>query len=49
MGMSDFVLIVDDNRDAADMLAELVRHFNYEALAVYDGREAIKQAAVHAA
>ena len=45
--MSDFVLVVDDNRDAADLLAELVRHCGFEVLAVYDGQEAIRRAAIH--
>lgn len=44
--MSSFVLIVDDNRDAADTLAQLVRCLGYSALAVYHGDTAIRQAAV---
>ena len=45
--MSDLVLVIDDNRDAADMLTEVIRKLGHEALAAYEGREAIKQAAIH--
>jgi CheY-like chemotaxis protein len=36
------VLVVDDNRDAADSLAALLRTLGNEVIAVYDGVEAVK-------
>jgi signal transduction histidine kinase/CheY-like chemotaxis protein len=39
------VLVVDDNRDAAHMLADLVRTFGYEARVAYDGPSALRLAA----
>ena len=38
------VLVVDDNRDAADSLAQLVRLFGHEADVAYDGPTAILRA-----
>lgn len=38
------VLIVDDNRDAADTLAEMLRVMGYEAFTAYDGVEAVARA-----
>lgn len=35
------VLVVDDNRDAADTLAEVAAHMGCEARACYGGREAL--------
>lgn len=35
------VLIVDDCRDAADTLADLLKAYGYSALAVYGGQEAL--------
>ena len=35
------LLIVDDNRDSADSLASLLRHFGYEVWVAYGGPEAI--------
>jgi CheY-like chemotaxis protein len=35
------VLVVDDNRDAADSLAMLLRVCGYDTLAAYDGAEAV--------
>jgi CheY-like chemotaxis protein len=35
------VLVVDDNADAADLLAELLQAFGYRAFAVHSGEEAI--------
>ena len=46
--MDGRILVVDDNRDAADTLALLVASFGYEARAVYDGEQAIEQAAMFA-
>ena len=43
--MSERVLIVDDNHDAADSLARIINRFGDEAKAVYSGREAIEQTA----
>jgi DNA-binding response OmpR family regulator len=39
--MSDHVLVVDDNRDAADTIASLVETCGYKAKAVYSGEEAV--------
>src|SRR5262245_16471710 len=38
------VLIVDDNRDAADSLAVLARLWGYDALAAYDGEAGLEAA-----
>jgi DNA-binding response OmpR family regulator len=38
------ILIVDDNQDAADTLALLLRDEGYEAQTCYDGRAALEQA-----
>ena len=38
------VLIVDDNRDAADIIADYLRLFGIQALAVYDGETAFHEA-----
>lgn len=37
------VLVVDDNRDAADLLCEVLRALGYEASAVYDGPSALNE------
>jgi signal transduction histidine kinase/CheY-like chemotaxis protein len=37
------VLVVDDNVDAADSLVELLKHTGYDAVAVYDGDEALER------
>ena len=39
------VLVVDDNVDAATSLAELLRHRGHEVRAVFDGPEALEEAA----
>jgi CheY-like chemotaxis protein len=39
------VLVVDDERDAADTLAMLINAFGYQAQAAYSGRDAIDQVA----
>jgi len=39
------VLVVDDNVDAATSLAELLRHRGHEVRAVFDGAEALEEAA----
>lgn len=41
------ILVVDDNRDAADILVELFRIYGYDAIATYDGQSALKLAALH--
>jgi CheY-like chemotaxis protein len=41
------VLVVDDNRDAADTLADLVRMLGHEAHVVYDGPSALRMAREH--
>lgn len=38
------ILVVDDNRDAADMLADLLTMFGHVAVPVYEGAEALLQA-----
>jgi CheY-like chemotaxis protein len=44
-GMEGRVLVVDDNRDAADLLCELLRALGYETRAAYDGPSALVEAA----
>jgi PAS domain S-box-containing protein len=44
MGRSRRVLVVDDNRDGADALVELLELWGYEAHAVYDGARALEAA-----
>jgi CheY-like chemotaxis protein len=41
--MPERILVVDDNRDAADSLAKLVRSFGHEVKAVYDGSQALEE------
>ena len=41
------ILVVDDNVDAADALAELLRDYGHDVRAVHDGSSAIEQAALH--
>jgi len=36
------IMVVDDNRDAADSMAMMLEANGYEALPVYDGREALQ-------
>jgi CheY-like chemotaxis protein len=38
------VLVVDDNQDAARMLAATLRHYGYECREAFDGAEALKEA-----
>ena len=38
------ILIADDDRDTANTMVELVRYAGYEALAVYDGQQAVAAA-----
>jgi len=39
------VVVADDNRDAADTLVEILAAMGYQAVAVYDGREAVQACA----
>jgi CheY-like chemotaxis protein len=39
------ILVVDDNRDAADALARLIHSFGHEVRAVYGGKEALEETA----
>jgi CheY-like chemotaxis protein len=39
------ILLVDDNRDSADLVAELLRYTGHETQTAYDGIEAINIAA----
>src|SRR4029450_915662 len=41
--MSDRILVVDDNRDAADSLAKLIRSLGHEVKTVYDGTRAPRE------
>ena len=41
------ILVVDDNVDAADALAELLRDYGHDVRAVHDGPSAIEEAATH--
>lgn len=41
--MKDHVLVVDDNRDLADVLADAIQAFGYSAKAVYDGEDALRE------
>ena len=41
--MKDHVLIVDDNRDLADVMADAIRGFGYSAKAVYNGEDALRE------
>src|SRR5258706_524083 len=41
------ILVVDDNVDAADALAELLRDYGHDVRAAHDGQGAIEQAALH--
>jgi CheY-like chemotaxis protein len=41
--MPERILVVDDNRDAADALARCIEAFGCEARAVYSGEEAIRE------
>ena len=42
--MLDRILVVDDNRDAADSLAMLIRSLGHEVKTVYDGHAALEEA-----
>jgi CheY-like chemotaxis protein len=44
--MQERIFVVDDDRDTANTLARLVSMFGYEARAIYDGQEAVEQAAL---
>ena len=43
--MPERILVVDDNRDAADSLAKLIHSFGHDAKAVYGGNEALEETA----
>jgi CheY-like chemotaxis protein len=43
--MQEHVLVVDDDPDTANSLAQLIGQLGYEALAAYDGESAVEQAA----
>jgi CheY-like chemotaxis protein len=43
--MYERILVVDDDPDTANTLARLISIFGYEARAVYEGREAVDEAA----
>jgi CheY-like chemotaxis protein len=39
--MADLILVVDDNRHAADSLGFVLRHWGYRVLVAYDGPSAL--------
>lgn len=41
------ILVVDDNVDAADALAELLRDYGHDVCAVHDGPSAMERASLH--
>jgi len=41
--MKERILVVDDNHDAADTLARLIRSFGHEVKTVYDGTSALAE------
>src|SRR5437763_6602245 len=41
--VAERILVVDDNRDAADSLARLIRSFGHEVRAVYGGKDALEE------
>ena len=43
-GSDVHVLVVDDNRDAADSLCMLLRHWGYDCRAAYDGAAGLQAA-----
>jgi len=43
--MKERILVVDDQCDVADSLVRLLMTLGYETKAVYDGRQAVDQAA----
>ncbi len=47
VGIQRRILIVDDNRDAADALAELMRDFGHDVSTAHDGRSALASATTH--
>ena len=47
MGSPRRILIVDDNRDTAEALAELVRDFGHDVATAHDGRSALEIATAH--
>jgi CheY-like chemotaxis protein len=46
--MKERILVVDDERDAADSLVRLIQVLGYEAKAAYDGEEALREVASYA-
>lgn len=41
--MPERILVVDDNRDAADALSRLIRSFGHEVRTVYGGNDALEE------
>jgi CheY-like chemotaxis protein len=41
MSNSSCIVVADDNRDAADSLAQLIELMGYHEVAVYDGQQAV--------
>lgn len=42
MSAASRILVADDNQDAADSLAQLLALMGYDAVAVYDGQQAVQ-------
>jgi CheY-like chemotaxis protein len=42
------ILVVDDNCDAAEVMAELLKHYGYEARMACSGQQALEQASAFA-
>src|SRR5262245_3908673 len=42
--MTERILIVDDDRDTANILAKLIALFGYEAIPIHSGQQAVEQA-----
>ena len=46
--MEERILVVDDDRDTADMMARLIRTLGYDAKPVYDGMQAVEEVITYA-
>lgn len=45
--MKERILVVDDERDAADSLVRLIQVLGYDAKAAYDGEQAVREVATY--
>ena len=46
--MEERILVVDDDRGTADMMARLIRTLGYDAKPVYDGQQALEEVVTYA-